>query len=156
MNNKVTNKSDLTFAKAVGSIALATVIAFTITILCWTIFGVMPNWNGTGMISVSEVVCATWVSLGICVCMSCLGFACFSEAFATKASMIARFAVFAVLGYGIIAAWVIGSGWCPIEALGTFTLACVLAFAFAGLSVYICSSMTDKKLQQQLDAYKKD
>ena len=147
-------KNNSTIARDAISILGATTLSFTITTICWTLFGIMPDWSKTGTMAIDEVVNATWVSLAMCFCMSIWGFACFSEKFSTKASMITRFATFSIVGYGIIAAWVFGSGWCPFEALGSFTIVCVIAFAFSGIITYFCTKSANKKLNAKLEDYK--
>ena len=139
---------------AARSIARATAVSFTICVLCWSTFELLPNWDGTGMISIFHVVSAVWVSLGICLCVSIWGYLCFSEVLVKKFSKLVRFLAFAVVGYGIIAAWVFGSGWCPIEGFWTFTIICIAAFAFAGAMNFISSARANARLQRQLEAYK--
>ena len=148
------NNNKTTIGRDAISILGATTLSFTITIICWTLFGIMPDWSKTGTMAIDEVVNATWVSLAMCFCMSIWGYACFSEKFATKASMITRFATFSIVGYGIIAAWVFGSGWCPLEGLGTFSIICAIAFAISGIITYFCSKKTDKELQRKLENFK--
>lgn len=140
---------------ALRNIAGATVTSFTICVLCWSVFWLLPDWDGTGAIGTLEVVSAVWVSLGICLCMSALGFVCFSEAFARRAGKLARYLVFAVLGYGVIAAWVFGSGWCPMEGFGLFTAICAAALAFAGVVTFVGMRKTDAALNRQLDDFKR-
>ena len=141
--------------RAVAEIARATATSFTICVLCWSVFWLLPDWNGTGVIGSSEVVAAVWVSLGICVCMSVWGFACFSETFAKKASRSVRYLVFAVVGYGIISAWVLGSGWCPPEGFALFTIACVIVLVIVGIATGIGSKRSDALLNEHLDGFKR-
>ncbi len=146
------NKSET--ENAFSTIATCTAISFTICILCWMFFELYPNWTGTGVISTSEAVRDICVSLATCLCMSILGYVSFSEKFITKISLPLRFCGFALFGYGIISAWVFGSGWCPPQGFALFTIICVVAFAFSGLMIFISSKTKDKKLSQQLSAYK--
>ena len=152
MNQEIKNTTQ--GSGAFHSIIIAAALSFTVSLICWSLFELFPNWGHTNLIAISEVVYAIWVDFAICVCMSVWGYVCFSEKFAVKASMVARFIVFAIVGYGIIAAWVFLSGWCPLNGFGLFTVICIIAFVFAGAITFIMSRVQDKKLNKQLSAYK--
>ncbi len=143
-------------ASAAKKIASATFTSFTICVLCWSVFWLLPDWDGTHLIETIDVVVAIWVSLGICLCMSCLGFACFSEVFAKKASMLARYLAFSVFGCLIIIAWVLGSGWCPMAGFPTLAVFCVAAFAIVGVIGLIKAKRSDAMLNKQLNDFKQE
>ena len=135
---------------AFSTIGVSTAIAFTICIICWMLFELNPNWDGTGVISIHDAVRDIIVSLGTCFCMSILGYICFSEKFMTKIPLIGRFVGFVLAGYGIIAGWVFGSGWCPPQGFKLFTIICAIAFAISGIMIFISTKFEDKRLQDQL------
>ena len=141
---------------AAKRIATATFTSFTICVLCWSVFWLLPDWEDAGIIGTIDVVVAIWVSLGICLCMSFLGFACFSEVFAKKASMLARYLAFSVFGCLIIIAWVLGSGWCPMAGFPTLTFFCVATFAIIGIIRLINAKKSDEKLNRQLNDFKQE
>lgn len=139
-----------------GALAGATTLSFTITIICWSLFELLPDWSGAGTIGTAEAVRDIWVSLAICLCMSLWGCACFSERAAVRFSKIARLLVFAIGGYAIIAGWVFGSGWCPPSGFALFTIICVAALVLACVVTFICMNAADKRLNERLDEFKKE
>lgn len=136
------------------SILKATTTSFTVCILCWSVFWLIPIWQSKGLVSALSVASAIWVSLGICLCMSICGFVCFSEALVKTASLPVRCLAFSVAGYTIITTWVFGSGWCPMNGFVTFTVICVLALLFACTAVLIQSKKANARLDEQLNRYK--
>ncbi len=149
MNSTKTNLS-----KTINGIIAATTLAFTICMLCWSLFELLPDWSKTGTINTDEAVRDIWVGLAICLCMSIWGSICFSEKVAIKTPKIVRFLVFAVIGYGIITAWVFGSGWCPAEGFGLFSIICIAALALACIITFIVTAIEDRRLDAQLKNYK--
>ena len=148
------NSENLSKGKLIMSLLGATAISFTITIICWSLFELLPDWSQVGTISKIEAVRDIWVSLGACFTISILAFVCFSDKFATKASMLARTLIFSLLGYATLLAWVFGSGWCPFKGLGLFTIICVIAFTISGIITYFCTKSANKKLNAKLEDYK--
>ena len=142
-------------SEAAKNIAGATATSFTICVLCWTAFWLLPDWTGTGVIGIPKIVTAVWASLGTCLCMSAWGFACFSEAFAKKAGVPARCLAFSVVGFGIIAAWVFGSGWCPPEGFILFAIICAIALGAASIATIVGSKKSDAILNERLSDYKR-
>ena len=138
------------------SVLQAICFSFTLCILFWMLFGVLPNWDGTGVVSINEVVHAVWVSLAICVCMSIWGFAVYSHFFTKHLSLLARIIIFSVGGYALITAWVFGSGWCPPEGFTLYSVVCAGALLFAALIACAVAKSTDKKLNQHLEDYQKN
>jgi hypothetical protein len=147
-------ENDNSSGGAFSTIGVTTAIAFTICIICWMIFELNPNWDGTGVISIHDAVRDIIVSFGTCFCMSILGYVCFSEKFMTKIPLIGRYVGFVLVGYGIITGWVFDSGWCPPQGFKLFTIICAIAFAISGIMIFISTKIEDKKLQDQLGAYK--
>lgn len=149
MNTNNTNKN-----KVFGGIATATAVSFTICVLCWSIFELLPNWTGTGTVNTNDAIRDIWVSLAICFCVSTWSFICFSEKAAVKVSKPFQFLVFTIVGYGIVTAWVFGSGWCPAEGFGLFSIICIAAFVCADLIALIVAAIANKQLNEKLNAYK--
>ena len=141
---------------AVSNILKATATSFTICVLCWSVFWLVPIWQDVDMVSALDIAIVIWVSLGICLCMSMCGFVCFSEALVKRASLTVRCLAFAVVGYVIVTAWVFGSGWCPMEGFVTFTVICVIALLFACAVVLIQSKKANARLDEQLNRYKQE
>ena len=141
---------------AVKRIVSATFTSFTICVLCWSVFWLLPCWEAVGTINILSVVGAIWVSLGICVCVSVLGFVCFSELFAKKWGMTTRYVLFSVFGYAIIAVWVFGSGWCPPDGFVLFTIICVAVFALVGIARFTRAKKSDELLNKQLNNYRQN
>ena len=138
----------------VRNILTATSFSFTICMLCVSVFQFLPGWADGEMVGAADVVRVIWVSLAICLCMSVWGLICFSEKVMLRASKLARFILFAIVGYGIITGWVFASGWCPMSGFGLFTLICATAFVFAGVISLVPSAIADKRLNEKLDSYK--
>lgn len=138
---------------AIKNIASATVLSFTICVLCWSVFWLLPD---AGNIASRDVVMAVWISLAICLCMSVLGFICFSEVFVKKASLVLRYLVFAIVGYCIITAWVFGAGWCPADGFGLFSIICIAVFIIVGVVRLVKVKKSDDILNKQLSNYKQN
>ena len=140
--------------RALGAVAGAATLSFTITIICWSLFELLPDWSGAGAIATAEAVRDIWVSLAMCLCMSVWGFACFCERAAVRFPKAARIAAFGVGGYAIIAGWVFGSGWCPVEGFALFTAICVAALAASCIATFAASAAADKRLNERLGEFK--
>lgn len=143
-------------ANAASGILQGTATSFTVCVLCWSVFWLMPVWQGAGVVSALDIAGAIWVSLGICLCMNICAFVCFSEALVKIVSLPVRCLAFSVAGYAIIAAWVFGSGWCPAEGFVTFTVICAAALLFACSVVLIQSKKANARLDEQLNRYKQE
>ena len=142
--------------KSIGGIALTTCIGFTICVLCWTMFWLFPHiWQG-GVIEVMKVVSAVWTSLAICVCMSLLGFLCFSDSVIKRLSITARCIFFGVGGYAVIAGWVFGTGWCLIMGFSLFSLICITSLVISCVITVVATKAADRRLQAGLDSYRKE
>ena len=137
-----------------GVLAGATTLSFTITIICWSLFELLPDWSGAGTIATGEAVRDIWVSLAICLCMSLWGCACFCEKAAVRFPKAARIIAFGIGGYAIIAGWVFGSGWCSMRGFALFTIICVAALAFSCIITFICMNAADKRLNERLGEFK--
>ena len=142
------------FGEALISIIRWGAVFFMVSIFYWLAFSIIPDYAGTGTISLMRMQRDILVYLGACFSLSTLGYICYSTRLMAKVPLILRILIFTVIGFGILTAFIIGSGMCPMSAFSSFAMSSAWAFIGVDIYIFMLFKRNDKMLQNNLKVYK--